>query len=105
MHEGQHEEQREGGPTRAGGAARVSPARLQRGRGRCAVTGQEFTDEQVGTGKAKRAFAPSLDRIDPEDGYHQANCRLVMAAVNFGMNAWGLEVYLEVARAALKHSG
>ena len=73
--------------------------------GRCAVTGQEFTDERVGTGQAKRAFAPSLDRIDPEDGYHQANCRLVMAAVNFGMNAWGLEVYLEVARAAVKHSG
>jgi hypothetical protein len=56
--------------------------------GRCAVSGLEFTDDRVSTGNTKWPFAPSLDRIDPEDGYLKVNGRLVMAVVNFGMNAW-----------------
>ena len=41
-----------------------------------------------------------MDRIDPNEFYTLNNCRLVMVAVNFGMNAWGLEVYLKLAKAA-----
>lgn len=70
--------------------------------GRCAITRLEFTDEKVGTGRARRAFAPSLDKIDPEGAYTVDNCRLVILAVNFALNAWGEEVYLRLARAAVR---
>ena len=33
--------------------------------GRCRITRLEFSDEKVGRGQAKRAYAPSLDRINP----------------------------------------
>jgi hypothetical protein len=72
----------------------------QRCEGHCIVTGLEFSEEQVGSGQAKRAFAPSLDRIDPNGFYSVDNCRLMMTAVNFGINVWGLEVYLKLAKEA-----
>ncbi len=72
--------------------------------GRCAITGLKFSNEKIGSGKAKRAFAPSLDRIDPAEGYSRENCRLVMVAVNFAMNSWGEETYLRLAKAAMRHS-
>jgi hypothetical protein len=70
--------------------------------GKCAITHLDFTDEKVGFGQAKRAYGPSLDRIDPEGLYTADNCRLVMVAVNFALNAWGEEVYLRLARAAVR---
>lgn len=70
--------------------------------GKCAITRLQFTDEKVGTGRARRAFAPSLDKIDPEGAYTVDNCRLVMVAINFALNAWGEEVYLRLARAAVR---
>jgi hypothetical protein len=69
--------------------------------GRCKITRLEFSDEKVGRGQAKRAYAPSLDRINPEEPYTVANCRLVMVAVNFALNAWGDDVYMKLARAAV----
>ena len=73
--------------------------------GRCAVSGLEFSEVQVGGGKARRPYAPSLDRIDPRRGYEPDNVRLVCAVANFAMNAWGLEPVLDMARAmAKKHA-
>ena len=72
--------------------------------GRCAVTGLNFSEEKVGGGRAKRAFAPSIDKIDPSGVYELENCRLVMVAINFALNAWGLEVYLDLAEAAVHHA-
>jgi hypothetical protein len=43
-----------------------------------------------------------LDRIDPEGLYAADNCRLVMVAINFALNAWGEEVYVCLARAAVR---
>lgn len=70
--------------------------------GRCAVTKLPFSEEKIGLGKAKRAFAPSIDKIDPTDFYTVENCRLVMVAINFAINSWGLEVYLRLAQAAVE---
>lgn len=69
--------------------------------GRCALTGLAFHGGRFGTGKAKRAFWPSIDRIDPDVGYTRENCRLVLTAVNFALNAWGDEVFMRIARAAI----
>ena len=66
--------------------------------GRCSVTGGEFSNEKVGQGLVKRAFAPSIDRIDPGQPYSPENCRLVMVAVNFAMNTWGEDTFLRLAK-------
>ena len=70
--------------------------------GRCEITGLRFSERKVGSGKAKRAFAPSLDKIDPDGYYTLDNTRLVMVAINFALNSWGKEVYLELAKAAVR---
>jgi hypothetical protein len=70
--------------------------------GKCAVTRLEFSFDLVGSGLVKRAYAPSLDRIRAGAPYTRKNCRLVMVAVNFAMNTWGQDVYLTLARAAVR---
>ena len=70
--------------------------------GKCEVTRQEFSFAPVDDNSfVKHAYAPSLDRLKPGQPYTRENCRLVMVAVNIGMNSWGLDVYLKVARAAV----
>ncbi len=64
------------------------------------MTRGEFSNEKVGRGLVKRAFAPSIDRIDPEKPYTLDNCRLVMVAVNFAMNTWGEDTFLRLAKLA-----
>lgn len=71
--------------------------------GRCELTGLHFRETQIGSGRARRPFAPSLDRIDPEQPYTRDNCRLVLQAVNFALNAWGDEVFVEVTESAVSH--
>jgi hypothetical protein len=69
--------------------------------GRCKLTGLPFKETQIGTGRARKPHAPSLDRIDPELPYTRGNCRLVLQAVNFALNAWGDAVFFEVSKAAV----
>ncbi len=45
----------------------------ERCNGKCQITHLDFSDEKVGLGQAKRAYAPSLDRIDPEGRYTADN--------------------------------
>jgi hypothetical protein len=71
----------------------------ERCEGRCAVSGLEFSEVLVGTGRARRPYAPSLDRINRSRGYEPENVRLVTAVANFAMNAWGLEPVRDLARA------
>jgi hypothetical protein len=71
--------------------------------GSCRLTGKPFRETQVGAGKAKRPYAPSLDRIDPMKPYTRENCRLVLQAVNFALNSWGDEVFEEIALTAVRH--
>jgi hypothetical protein len=75
----------------------------QRCNGCCQPTGMAFLETKVGTGRARRPYAPSLDRIDPERPYTRENCRLVLQAVNFALNAWGDEVFALITEAAVKH--
>jgi predicted DNA-binding transcriptional regulator AlpA len=64
-------------------------------RGRCAVSGMEFTLDKFGAITAP--FAPSLDRIENAKGYEPGNVRLVCCAVNYLMNHWGDQVYAALA--------
>lgn len=66
------------------------------------MTGLPFSLEQIGSGKAKRVFAPSLDRVQAGGCYSRENCRLVMVGVNFAINRWGLDTYLRLAEAAVR---
>jgi hypothetical protein len=70
--------------------------------GRCMLTGLEFRETSVGSGKARRPYAPSLDRMNSEKPYTRGNCRLVLQAVNFALNAWGDDVFLAMAEGAIK---
>jgi hypothetical protein len=72
------------------------------GGGRCMLTGLPFRETAVGMGKARRPFAPSLDRIDSNQPYSRRNCRLVLQAVNFALNAFGDDVFLAIAEGAIK---
>lgn len=66
--------------------------------GFCEVSGLPF---DMTTPKAWNA--PSLDRIDPKQGYTIENTRVVLYAVNAMANDWGLDQALEIARAIMKH--
>jgi hypothetical protein len=67
--------------------------------GRCALSGLHFDLREVGSRKARRPFAPSLDRIDSTGGYTRDNVRLVCQAVNFALNAFGEDVFRDIAKA------
>jgi hypothetical protein len=65
--------------------------------GRCALSGLPFDLRSVGYGQVRRPFAPSLDRIDSRGGYTRDNVRLVCQVVNFALNAYGEDIFREIA--------
>lgn len=67
---------------------------------RCALTELEFDVSPSRSGRGHAPFRPSIDRIDSTKGYTPENCRIVCFAVNAGLNAWGDEAFLKIARAA-----
>ena len=73
--------------------------------GKCAVSGLEFSDVKVGTGKAQKCFAPSPDRIDPEHGHIPGNVRIVCVIANFAMNRWGEKALRELVENMWKFLG
>src|SRR5580693_10607466 len=74
-------------------------------KGKCYVSGLEFSFVRVGTGQAQRPFAPSLDRIDPAKPYTRDNVRIVVQVANFAMNAWGLSPVHQLAEGILRVNG
>lgn len=70
---------------------------MLRCRGRCEVTGLRFITEPS-AGLRSRPFFHSLDRIDASKGYTVDNLRMVCVATNYAMNAWGEQVFAEIAR-------
>lgn len=80
----------------------------QRSAGRCEITGIQFDLEGVyKTPKAHHynPWTPSIDRLDNGAGYAIGNCRLVVAAANFGMNTWGEHVLFTMAHAIVGRAG
>lgn len=77
-------------------AAIIQMLRAQRYR--CAVSGLPF-DLTWREGKTafRNPFAPSIDRQNSSVGYLASNCRIVLSAVNYGINEWGEEIYTRIA--------
>jgi hypothetical protein len=71
-----------------GRAPEISPEFVadlfDRQRGKCAVTGIEFSLSKAPGGR--RPFAPSVDRVDNAQGYTKNNVRLVCVIVNTAMS-------------------
>jgi hypothetical protein len=68
--------------------------------GRCAVTGIPFDVGPTNGGKTgldRKPLRPSIDRIDPRQGYVDGNVRLVCAAVNYAMGPWGEGLFRLIA--------
>jgi len=71
----------------------------ERSEGCCAISGLPFSNEVVGSGKARHPFRPSLDQIDAGKGYAPDNVRVVCAVANFAMNTFGSDSLLKLAHA------
>ena len=50
-------------------------------KGKCSVTGLPF-DMQMGKGKKRNPYRPSVDRIDPSKGYVKRNIQIILVLVN-----------------------
>lgn len=72
-------------------------------KGRCAVTGMQFSMEESQAYRATHPFSPSIDRIVSGGPYSPDNCRVVILAVNAAMGAWGEAIFSTVAHAYVSH--
>lgn len=66
----------------------------------CALSGIRFQYRR--NAKGRDPLAPSLDRIDSRGGYTVENCRVVLLAVNIGLNEWGDETFQKICKAVAK---
>jgi hypothetical protein len=68
--------------------------------GHCEMTGLPF-ESQIGKGNSGQ-FSPSIDKIVPEKGYTQGNCRFVLLAVNMMKSAGTDEQMYRIAEALVQ---
>ncbi|HEY5268226.1 MAG TPA: hypothetical protein VII94_03780 [Candidatus Saccharimonadales bacterium] len=71
--------------------------------GKCSLTGIKFNLDKSDT-SAKRPFAPSIDRINCNEGYTKNNVRLVLLVVNLALNDFGDSVFDAMCRGYIKHN-
>jgi hypothetical protein len=69
---------------------------------RCAVTGMKFSQDK-GDEHSRRAFAPSIDRINCNLGYTPGNCRMVCVITNIALSDWGEGVFRQMVISYAKH--
>jgi len=70
-------------------------------RGRCELTGLPF-DMSVRSRKPS-LYTPSIDRIEPGQGYTKDNCRLVLFAVNLWLKDFTIQALVPIADALVRH--
>jgi hypothetical protein len=70
---------------------------VERCRGYCEVSGHPLEDDGP--------FRPSLDRIEPRDGYVRGNIRIVCLIANTAMLHYGEAALMELALSLCKHRG
>lgn len=68
-------------------------------RGVCEVTGYPLDSTPTTRKSEWRPNAPSIDRIDPSQGYVLANVRVVCLVVNLAMSSWGEQAVIPILRA------
>jgi hypothetical protein len=74
----------------------------QRQQGRCFYSGRKLAVPRYGEGR--NLFAPSIDRIDSQQGYVQGNVVWAALACNLGKSVLSVEDYVRVcADVARKH--
>lgn len=66
----------------------------------CSMTGHALNWDWAGLGK--NPWAPSLDRIEPSEGYIHSNVRLVCWAYNLARSNWPDAVVREMAKGLLR---
>jgi hypothetical protein len=64
--------------------------------GRCRISGIKFSSEDYRQ-TGRRPLIPSVDRIDSRGNYTEANCRLIVYALNAAKNEWDDDLLLTVA--------
>lgn len=67
----------------------------------CELTGIPFDISHASSIKGRRPYAPSIDRINSEGIYEPSNIRIVCAAINVAMGAWGEDVFRRICEAFL----
>jgi len=65
--------------------------------GRCCLSGIPFSLKESGSA-TRKPLAPSVDRIDCEQGYTLSNIRLVLLAVNIGLSDFGTDLYRRICK-------
>lgn len=70
--------------------------------GKCAVTGINFELDKNSNFR-KRPFAPSLDRIDSNQGYVKSNIRFVCTIVNIALNEFGDIIFDRMCKAYVEN--
>lgn len=68
-------------------------------KGACALTNLPFVIPQERNGFKASPYSPSIDRIDPFEGYTKSNVRLVVYAVNCSLHNYGEEIFKVIAQA------
>lgn len=76
-------------------------ALLERSGGACELTGIRFSHKPRGRAR-RRAWIPSLDRINSGGPYTLANCRIVCAMANCAVSDLGDAAFDKLARAYIK---
>lgn len=75
-------------------------SRLEEVGGVCELSGIAFVPGYDPDGRySHNPFGVSIDRIEPAKGYVRGNIRLVLTALNFAINEWGLPAYIAIAKA------
>jgi hypothetical protein len=74
--------------------------------GHCELTGIEFNSAILCKGREmqkRNPYAPSVDRIVPELGYTDDNCRVILWGLNAALGNWGEDVLEVIADAFLRN--